>query len=124
MKENKEVAKENKLNFIERLAEIFGASINAKYIYAEPVKRDGVTVIPVAKASYGLGGGIGKKDTEEGGGGGGGVSLTPVGYIELKDGESRYRPTRDWLLLLPILAVTAPVILLSLRGIKRLLQRN
>jgi uncharacterized spore protein YtfJ len=111
-------------SFIERLAHQLGITANAKYIYAEPVERDGVTVIPVAKASYGLGGGSGKKQGEEGLGGGGGVALTPVGYIEMKNGETRFCPTRDWLNVLPMIAATAPLILLTVWGLRKLFRRS
>ena len=54
---------------------------------------DGVKVIPVAKARWGFGGGGGSRDAGgEGSGGGGGVWVSPVGYIEMKDGDSRFRP--------------------------------
>jgi len=83
-------------SLIERLAHQVGVTANAKCIYGEPVDRDGVAVIPVAKSCYGFGGGFGgQKEKGEGGGGGGGVMLTPVGYIEIKNGETRFRPTLD-----------------------------
>ncbi|HLM62526.1 MAG TPA: spore germination protein GerW family protein [Pyrinomonadaceae bacterium] len=111
MKDQKEIINENKENFVVSLAQKIGITTNAKYIYGEPVERDGVTVITVAKAVYGFGGCSGKNDADEGSGGGVGVVLTPVGYIEIKNGETRFRPTRDWLLLVPALAAAAPVIL-------------
>lgn len=99
-----------------------GITANAKYIYAEPIERDGVTIVPVAKAIYGLGGG-GKKDGEEGSGGGG-VVLKPVGYIEIKNGETRFRPIRDWLTILPMIAVSAPIILLSVWSLTKLFKEK
>jgi uncharacterized spore protein YtfJ len=122
MKKQEEFLTGNKETFVESLANQLGISANAKYIYAEPIESDGVTVVPVAKAIYGLGGGGGKKDGEEGSGGGGGIVLKPVGYIEIKNGETRFRLTRDWLAVLPMIAVTAPIILLSAWSLKRLLQ--
>ncbi len=124
MKDQKEIINENKENFVESLAQRLGITANAKYIYAEPVERDGVTVIPVAKAAYAFGGGSGKNENEEGSGGGGGVALTPVGYIEIKDGKTHFRPTRDWLMLLPVIAVTTPIIFLSVFGIMQLFKRT
>ncbi len=109
---------------VERLAHQFGITTNAKYIFADPIERDGVTVVPVAKAKYGLGGGSGEKENEKGGGGGGGFALTPVGYIEIKNGETHFRSTRDWLSVLPLVAVAAPLFLLSAWGINRLLRKN
>jgi uncharacterized spore protein YtfJ len=111
MKDQKEIINENKEKFVVSLAQKIGITANAKYIYGEPVDRDGITVISVAKAVYGFGGGSGKNDADEGSGGGGGAVVTPVGYIEIKNGKARFRPTRDWLLLVPALAAAAPVIL-------------
>ncbi len=53
-----------KESFVESLAHQFGMSANAKYIYAEPIESGGITIVPVARASYALGGGGGKKDGE------------------------------------------------------------
>lgn len=124
MKKEEEVLTGNNETFVERLANQFGITANAKHIYAEPIERQGVTVIPVAKAKYAFGGGGGKKDGEEGSGGGGGVAVTPVGYIEIKNGETRFRPIRDWLTVLPMIAATAPLILFSVWGVQRLLRKN
>ncbi len=84
--------KSRKTSFIERLAEKVGVNASAKTIYSEPVQCDGVTVIPVAKVRWGFGGGSGSKSGKRGKGGGGGVQVSPLGYIEMKDGRSEYRP--------------------------------
>ena len=110
--------------FIEGLAHQLGITANAKYIYGEAIERDGVTVLPVARAAYGFGGGSGKKEQGEGAGGGGGVMLTPVGYIEIKNGETRFRPTRDPLALVPAILAAAPTILLTAWKIAKLLRRK
>jgi len=108
----------------ERLARQIGITANAKSIYGEPVERDGVTVIPVAKVAYGFGGGGGKKENEEGSGGGGGVMVTPVGYIEIKNGQTRFRPTLDPLALVPVMLAAAPMILLTAWKITKLLKKR
>jgi len=84
--------------FFEKLAEKLGAVAQATRIFGEPVERDGVTVIPVATARLGLGGGGGKRGLASHGGmgGGGGVIIQPAGYIEIKGGEARYRPIIDF----------------------------
>ncbi|HEY2294185.1 MAG TPA: spore germination protein GerW family protein [Thermoanaerobaculia bacterium] len=85
--------------FFEKLAEKLGAVAQATRIFGEPVERDGVTVIPVATARLGLGGGGGKRGLaarHQGMGGGGGVVIQPAGYIEIKGGETRYRPIVDF----------------------------
>ena len=75
----------------ERLAERIGATARASAVFGEAVEDQGVTVIPVARARWGFGGGSGARDGEQGGGGGGGTSVSPVGYIELRAGEARFR---------------------------------
>src|SRR2546430_14517080 len=82
--------------FLERFANRVGNSARASTIFAEPVERNGVTVILVAKARWGVGGGAGSGRGEKpaGGdmGGGGGGSVTPVGFVGMEDGEARVRP--------------------------------
>lgn len=117
MLETQSASQASETSFVVRLARELGATINAAHIYAAPVERDGVTVIPVAKALCGFGGGNGTSEKEQGSGGGGGVSLSPVGYIEIRNGETRFRPARDPLaLVLKILAAAAPVVLLAAWG--------
>ncbi len=111
-------------SFVERIANQLGITANAKYIYSEPVERDGVTVIPVAKAAYGFGGGSGKKEDEEGSGGGGGVSVTPVGYIEIKDGESHFRQIIDSASMLTLIAIGSLSLLTVVWGVSRLLHTS
>ena len=45
--------------FTERLAETIGAAARASAVFGEPVEGQGVTVIPVARAKWGFGGGSG-----------------------------------------------------------------
>jgi len=79
---------------ITRLVEGIGAQFAATSVFAAPVERDGVTVIPVAAVRFGVGGGMGSDPDkhQEGEGAGAGGSMTAVGYIELKDGGSRFVP--------------------------------
>ncbi len=82
---------------IERLARRVGVGANAAAVFGEPVHQEGLTVIPVARVSWGFGGGGGASATndERGEGGGGGVSVSPAGFIELKDGAADYRPIKN-----------------------------
>ena len=50
------------------MAEKLGAVAKAATVFGEPVERDGVTVIPVAKARWGFGGGAGRREDEDGAG--------------------------------------------------------
>jgi uncharacterized spore protein YtfJ len=74
------------------LAERVPARLGAAAVYGAPVERDGVTVVPVATARFGFGAGGGSdpSDGQQGEGGGAGGMTTPVGYIELKEGRSRF----------------------------------
>jgi uncharacterized spore protein YtfJ len=117
--------------FLERLAERLGGLARADTVYGAPVERDGVTVIPVAKAMLGLGGGRGSDSGEGSSGGGGGMRLTPAGFIEVKDGGSRFRAIRDLTTLLPAVAAVilayGAFVFLVLRGVaalKRARQRQ
>jgi hypothetical protein len=77
--------------FTEHLADRVGATARASAVFGDAVEGQGVTVIPVARAKWGFGGGSGSRDGEQGAGGGGGTSVSPVGYIELRAGEARFR---------------------------------
>lgn len=82
---------------LERLAERLGGQAGVAAVYGTPVERDGVTVIPVAKVTWGLGvrgaTKIAAEDSEPRGGGG--VMAAPLGYIEIVQGQPRFRPIRD-----------------------------
>jgi len=82
-------------SFLQRLAESVQVHANAKQVYGEPVERNGMTIIPVARVQWGFGGGgIGRGPAERGGGGGG-ARAYPVGFIELKGGKADFRPIHD-----------------------------
>lgn len=80
---------------VERLGHLLSTHANAKQLFADPVERDGVTVIPVAKVQWGLGGGGLGSGSIERGGAGGGVRAMPTGFIEIRDGRAEFRPIRD-----------------------------
>lgn len=107
--------------FLERLAGRMGAHAGASVVFGEPVERGGVTVIPVARARWGFGGGAGSRGGEGGGsGGGGGMIVSPVGYIEMQEGQSRFRPIPDPAARLPVLIARGAIALLILGAIGRL----
>ena len=80
---------------LQRIGTTVGDRARVSAIFGEPVEREGITVIPVAKARFGFGGGggAGSRQGEEGsgGGGGGGAMVSPVGYIEVHDGSARFK---------------------------------
>jgi uncharacterized spore protein YtfJ len=83
------------LDFMQRLGERVGLISRAAAIFGDPVEREGVTVIPVAKATWGFGGGSGGEAANQGSGGGGGGVVRPIGFIEVKNGDARFVRTRD-----------------------------
>jgi uncharacterized spore protein YtfJ len=87
------------------------------------VERDGVTIIPVAKVRWGFGGGSGSKSGKRGKGGGGGMHAAPLGYIEIKEGETEFKPIRDPMTLVPIVAVGGFAGWVLLRALRKLLRR-
>lgn len=81
---------------LERIGQTVGQRAQASTIFGEAVEREGVTVIPVATARFGFGGGggggtRGEGERGSGGGGGGGVAVSPIGYIEVRDGGSEFK---------------------------------
>ena len=78
-------------DFVATLADKLGAVAKANIVFADPIERNGVTVIPVAKARWGFGGGSGRTEKETGAGGGGGAVVTPIGFIEMRNGEAVFK---------------------------------
>lgn len=81
---------------LERFLEGIADHAESSTLYGEPIVHDGVAVIPVARFRYALGGGggagpAGEHGTGRGAGRGAGVFATPVGFIELRGGEARFR---------------------------------
>ena len=105
---------------LERIGQTVGQKAQASTIFGEPVEREGVTVVPVAKARFGFGGGGGSGTREEGRGsgrgGGGGVVVSPVGYIDVRDGGSQFKRISTPRDLLALVAAAS----LALIALKRL----
>src|SRR5262249_55089064 len=80
---------------MDRIGGAVGDKATGSRVFGDPVDREGLTVIPVAKARFGCGGGAGTgaREGEEGsgGGGGGGAMVSPIGYIELRDGTAEFK---------------------------------
>jgi len=107
------------VRLVERLADRLGSSAHSTAVFGEPVERDGVTVIPVAKARWGFGGGGGRPLAQsgeppggrpagregEGTGGGGGVAVAPVGFIEIRGDGARFRRIVDQTAIMSLAAM-------------------
>lgn len=113
-------------SLVERLAEKLGGHASARAVYAEPVERDGVTVIGVAKVRMGFGGGGGEGQEGGGSGGGGGTTASPLGYIEIRNGVAEFRPIKDTaaelLATLPLVLAGGFVAAMVLGGMRKLIR--
>jgi hypothetical protein len=98
-----------------RLADAVAEKATAAAIYGEPVERGPVTVIPVARVRWGFGGGTGTgsgmdKIGAGGAGGMGGSIVSPVGFITIRDGDTKFYRIREqvppWMLPPVLLAAT------------------
>lgn len=96
-----------------QLGEIFLRAAKADAVFGEPVAQGDLTVVPVARARWGVGGGSGRRASErgeprEGVGGGGGMRVDPVGFVVLRGEDAEFRPIRaepKWGLLLGLAAL-------------------
>jgi uncharacterized spore protein YtfJ len=122
------------LETIDRLSRSVQDRLTARTAYGEPIEANGITVVPVARVSFGFGGGGGggtgtapadgdgameavqsamRSGSGGGGGGGGGGLVKPLGFIEISDAGARWvaieRPRAEYALrALTVLAAIAP----------------
>lgn len=136
--------------FVERMAERIGAKATVKAVFGDPIERDGITVIPVAKVRYGFGAGAGRgpvavgpgpeasgtflagtDDAEapeagrsgSGSGGGGGMTAEPVGYLEIGPDGASFIPIAPAMPSPGFLLAAGATAALVLRALARLLRR-
>jgi len=71
-------------------------SVTVKRVYGDPYASDGVTIIPAAVVSGGVGGGTGHdQQGREGEGGGLGLNARPAGAYVIRIGDITWRPAYD-----------------------------
>jgi uncharacterized spore protein YtfJ len=106
---------------LERLISHVGGHARVQAVFGDPVERDGVTVIPVARVRWGVGGGGGSAPEGSGSGGGGGVTADPIGYIEITSAGASFRPIARSLGAATILAfaIAAAIVLRALARFRR-----
>jgi sporulation protein YtfJ len=92
---------QNLSNMIENTLAKVRDMISVNDVVGDPiVTADGATIIPISKVSVGFGGGgsdfvsknPNKQDNPFGGGVGGGMSVTPIAFMVIKDGNIRMIP--------------------------------
>lgn len=112
-------------NWLERLARSIGITTRASTVFGEAVERDGVMVIPVARVRWAFGSGSGRgrsaagSQVGEGSGGGGAVAVSPIGYIEVKEGYARFRRIYDVRTITRMLVIAGVVAMLILRTLRK-----
>ena len=132
--------------FVERIAERLGGKASVRSVFGDPVERDGLTIIPVAKVRYGFGGGAGRgpvavgpgrsgegspfSEGDEGGtapgmgtGGGGAVTADPIGYLEIGPQGAAFRPITPVMPSPAFLLAAGVTAALVLRALAKLLRR-
>ena len=88
--------------------------MTVRRVYADPIERDGLTVIPAAVVSGGAGGGTGHDENgQEGEGGGFGVNSRPAGAYVIKGGHVSWRPAVDVNRIVTIVGAVAIAYLIS-----------
>jgi uncharacterized spore protein YtfJ len=89
-------------------------AMTARTVFADPIERDGATIIPAAKVRGGGGGG---GDSQENGGGGFGLSASPAGAYIIREGKISWEPAIDVNRAILGGQIVAIVLLLVLRSI-------
>ena len=88
-------------NMLENTIAKIREMVDVNSVIGTPITTpDGVTIIPVSKVSAGFGGGgsdyvsknANKQENPFGGGAGGGVSVTPIAFLIVKEGNVRMLP--------------------------------
>ncbi|MFJ2666401.1 spore germination protein GerW family protein [Nocardia fluminea] len=89
-------------------------------VYAEPIERDGTTLIGVAAVSGGGGGGGSETNGEGGSGAGFGLGAKPVGAFVIRDGNVRWQPAVDVNRLIGVVgAVVLAALIVGVRFVGR-----
>ena len=133
--------------FVERMAERVGGKASVRAVFGDPIERDGITVIPVAKVRWGFGGGAGRGPiavgpgigdptssdamsnsdiTEHGGsgtGGGGGATADPIGYLEIGPEGATFRPITPAMPSPGFLLAAGFAAMLVIRSLAKLIRR-
>lgn len=132
--------------FVERIAERIGARASVRAVFGDPIERDGITIIPVARVRWGFGGGSGNGPVAvgpgidgqgppaseagadgslagSGSGGGGGAAADPIGYIEIGPDGATFQPITSALPSPGFLLAAGATAALVLGGLARLIRR-
>ncbi len=96
-----------------RLAELTRDQLTVGRVFGDPIERDGVTVVPVARVMGGGGGGEGSDPTQQGEGGGWGAYARPAGVYVITGERVQWRPAVDADRLMVVMAAVIVGVVLS-----------
>lgn len=113
---------------LEQLYDKIESSVKADVVFASPQKHEGLTIIPVSSVGWRFGSGIGtsrpkkQREAQRGMGVAGTVSVSPVGFIEVKEGVAKFRPivAFDSILKMQLVGGLIAIGVLSLLGRRRM----
>ena len=77
------------------VGEILGAAARVSTVFGAPITQGELTVVPVARARWGMGGGRRPLDDgqrRESMGGGGGMRVDPAGIVVIRGDDAEFRP--------------------------------
>src|SRR5262245_59732915 len=131
--------------FVKRMAERIGGKATVSAVFGDPIERDGLTIIPVARVRWAFGGGAGRgliavgPGTADDGsatdpfidpglsglgtGGGGGATADPVGYLEIGPDGAEFKPIIQTMPSPGFMLAAGAAGALVLRAIARLIRR-
>jgi uncharacterized spore protein YtfJ len=117
---------------LEQLYDKIESSAKTDVVFASPQKHDGLTIIPVASVGWRFGSGIGtnrpkeQKEAQRGMGVGGTMSVSPVGFIEVKQGSAKFRPivAFDSILKMQLVGGLIALGVISLLGRRRMMKEG
>jgi uncharacterized spore protein YtfJ len=121
---------EQYVDVLEQLHKKMEGTANAAVAFAPPQEHDGLMVIPVARVGWRFGSGTGtrrqieQRGAQGGIGVGGAVSVSPVGFIEVKEGTARFRPIYTPDMMLKMQVVGGLIALAIIRGLGSVLGRR
>ncbi|GDY31911.1 spore germination protein GerW family protein [Gandjariella thermophila] len=101
-------------------------AVTTNRVYGEPIRENGVTIIPAAKIGGGGGGGEGAQPEEKGHGLGAGLGMSahPTGAFVVRDGTVTWQPAIDVNRAILAGAAASVAALLVLRTIIRMLVKS
>lgn len=71
-------------------------TLSVRRVFAEPIEKDGVVVVPAANVRGSMGGGHGRDENGQEGSGGGGILMArPAGVYVIKDRDVQWIPAID-----------------------------